>query len=59
MIWCASKNGYQRDICSKDFGLRAQNMMTILGSIINIIIWGKGDLYDHFNEHKILDFDKE
>jgi hypothetical protein len=41
------------------FGLRAQNMITILGSIMNIIIGGKGDLYDHFNEHKILDFNKE
>ena len=37
---------YGGDICSKEIGLRcAQNMGTILGSIVDII---KGDLNDQF-----------
>ena len=30
VVTCDSKNGYQRDMCSKEIGLRAQNMMIIL-----------------------------
>jgi hypothetical protein len=32
VIWCSSKNEYQKDICVKEIGLRAQNMTTILSS---------------------------
>ena len=37
MVRCGSKNGHQKDMCLKEIGLRAQNMLTILGSIVNII----------------------
>ena len=33
-----------KDLCLEDKGLRAQNTLTIKGSIVNII---GGDLYDH------------
>ena len=36
---CGSKNGHQIDMGSKEIGLCAQNMLTILGSVANII-WG-------------------
>ena len=39
-------------ICDQEIGLCAQNMLTILGSILNII---DGDLYDNENVH----FDKD
>ena len=37
-----SKNGHHKDVCLQDIGLRAQNMLIILGSIVNIVgstIW--------------------
>ena len=44
---CGSKNGYQKDIFLKRIGLRAQNRMTVLNSIVNIIgCGGGGDVYD-------------
>ena len=48
VIWCGSKNGFQKYACLKKIGLYAQNVIiTNLGSIVNII-WGGGrDLYDH------------
>ena len=33
MIWCGSKNGYQKDTCSKEIGLLAQNMINVLNSL--------------------------
>ena len=36
VVWCDFKNNYQKDMCSKKIGLYAQNMITILGSIVNI-----------------------
>ena len=30
VVWCASKNGYQKDMCLKEIGLHAQNMISIL-----------------------------
>ena len=36
-VGCSSKNGYQKDICLQEIGLYAQNVITILSSIINII----------------------
>ena len=55
VIWCGCKDGYHKDMCLKRVRLHAQNMITILGSIVNIIgrhIWP-------FNEHKNLHFDNE
>ena len=31
------KNGHQKDMCLKEIGLHAQNMLIVLGSIVNII----------------------
>ena len=36
---CLSKNGHQKDMSLKEIRLRAQNMLTILGSKVNMI-WG-------------------
>jgi hypothetical protein len=41
VVQCDPKTKYQNDICIKVTRLRAQNMLTILGSIVNII-WGGG-----------------
>ena len=37
VVRCGSKNGQQIYICSKQIGLCAQNMLTVLGSIVNMI----------------------
>ena len=37
VVWCGFKNEYQKVIYLKELGLRVQNMITILDSIINII----------------------
>ena len=38
VLRCGSKNGHQKDIMHfKEIGLRAQNLLTILGSIFNMI----------------------
>jgi hypothetical protein len=42
-----------KDVCKKEFGLHAQNTITIIGSIVNIIGW-EGDLYDQLISRKIL-----
>ena len=34
---CGSWNGYQKGMCLKEIGLHAQNMLTILSLIVNII----------------------
>ena len=52
VVRCGSNNGYLRDMCSKDIGLRVQNVMTVLSLIVNII---DGDLlYDHFMSIRIF-----
>ena len=35
--WCNPKNIYQKDTYLKDIGLHAENMISILGSIVNMI----------------------
>ena len=35
VVMCGSKNGYQKDICMKEIGLRAKKMITVLSSIVN------------------------
>ena len=37
MVRCGSKNGHQKDMCFKEIGLRAENILIILASIVNII----------------------
>ena len=37
MVECECKNGYQKNMCLKEIGLHTPNLLTILGSIINII----------------------
>ena len=37
MVRCGSKNEHQRNMCSKEIGLCAENFITIPGSIVNII----------------------
>ena len=44
MVSCGCKNGHQKDMCSKEIALHAQNKPTIIGSIVNMI---GGDQHDH------------
>ena len=38
-VMCGSRNGHQKDMCSKEIGLCAPNMLSVLGSNDNIIGW--------------------
>lgn len=49
LIRCGFKNGCQTDVSLKEIRLCAQNMIIVLGSIVNII--GR-DLYDHLMSMK-------
>ena len=49
VVRCGSKNGHQM-MCLKEIGLSAQNMLTILSSIIYMF----EDLYDHLLSTRIL-----
>ena len=40
-------------MCLEEIGLRAQNMLTILSGIVNIIYMG-GDMYDHLMSTRIF-----
>jgi hypothetical protein len=51
VLWCGSKYGYQKDMCKKEIGFCAQSMITIPGSIVNII--GR-DLYDHIMSTRVF-----
>ena len=37
VVRCGSKNEHQKDMCSKEIGVRTSNLLIILGSIVNII----------------------
>ena len=37
MTLCGSKNRYQKDVCSNEIGVCAQDMIITLSSIVNII----------------------
>ena len=45
--WCAvrcrSKNGHKKHMCLKEIELSAQNVLTILNSIVNIVERGGGE----------------
>ena len=52
MVRCGYENGHQKDIFLKHIGLHAQNVLAILGSIVNTIdrgpmrpLYGHGNLY--------------
>ena len=49
---CGSKNMHQKDMCSKEIGLLAQDMIVILSLIINIF---GGDLYGHLSSTRMFD----
>ena len=51
VVKCGSKNGFQKDMCLKEIELRAQNMLPVLESVVNII---EGDMYDHLTSTKIF-----
>jgi hypothetical protein len=51
VVKCGCKNGHQKDMFLKEIGLRAQNTLTVLGSIVNII--GE-DIYDHLMSMRIF-----
>ena len=51
LVWCGYKNEYKKDMCLKEIGLHAQNMITIVSLTINMI---GGDLYDHLLSTKIF-----
>ena len=51
VVWCGSKNKYQKDTCLKEIGLHAQNMITIVASIIDLL---GGNLYDHSMSTRIF-----
>ena len=44
MVWCGSKDGHQKDMCLKEIGLCAKNIIIIPCSII--IFW-RGPIFDH------------
>ena len=37
VVKCGSKKKHQKTMCFKEIGLRAKNVITILGSIVNTI----------------------
>jgi hypothetical protein len=60
MVRSTSKNGCQKDICSKEIGVCALNMMMVSIQIVNTI-WGGGerDLHDLVHEHENLHYGNE
>ena len=36
VVWCNSKDGYQKDVDFEEIGLRVQNVITILGLTIDV-----------------------
>ena len=43
MVWCGFKNGCRKDVCLKEIGLQAQDIIINLSSIVDII----GIVRDH------------
>jgi hypothetical protein len=41
VVWCGSNNEFQKHTCFKEFGIRAQNMITILISIVHCLKFEK------------------
>ena len=61
VVSCASKDVHPQETCSKKTGLCAQNMLTIIWSIVSIIGCGEGvtETVWPFNEHDNLCFENE
>ena len=53
VVRCRSKNGHLKDMCLIEIGLCAQNVLTILGSIVNILGGPMRPSYDS----PLVDFD--
>ena len=45
---CISENEYHKDVCLKEVGLHAHNLLTIVGSIINIRGGGGGPMWPSY-----------
>ena len=66
MVQCGSQTGYQKDTCVIEIELHAQNMISIIGLIVNIIIInnffinfvGRGSIWP-FNKDENLHFGNE
>ena len=58
VVWYGSKNACQKDMYFQDINLHAQNMITILSSIVNLINDG-GGVHDHLIKHDNIHFDYE
>ena len=55
MVRCASKRGYQTNMCFKEIGLCIQNMIIILGLISQHIYLREGGIiYDHLMSMRIF-----
>ena len=50
VLWCGFKNGHQKDTCFKEIGLHAQNMITISGTVVNLMGRGGWPIWPS-NEH--------
>jgi hypothetical protein len=37
VVRCGSKNKHQKDVCLEEIELRAQDMISILGPVVNVI----------------------
>ena len=62
LVRCESKNRHKKGImCLEEIGLRAQNLLTILGSVVNISEGGggRGGPIWPLNGHNNLHFDNE
>jgi hypothetical protein len=51
VLRCGSKNGGPKNTCFKDIGVHAQILVSIIGSIVNLI---EVDLYDHLIRKRIF-----
>ena len=45
MLRYDSKKGYEKNMCSKEIGLHAQNMIIILGLVFNTIVVVGGGIF--------------
>ena len=51
VVRCGSKHGHHKNMCLENTGLNAQDLLTILASIVNII--GR-PTYDHLTTPRIF-----
>ena len=56
MVECGSKNGHQKDMCSKEIGLCVQISKIFMNTIVNIF---KGLRYNYLLTQRIFTFDNE